>query len=134
MALQQAIKAGTSLTHKEMNALINDLFICTIPNSTPNGKPTYMSGADLAALLKNMQSSSLDQIEIDEFEIADNVIGLNAKYRISGGAAQSRSTSGESQPVRCERMGARRATTTMAMAPAPADAYHHVSGQCLMLK
>lgn len=43
MALQQAIKAGTSLTHKEMNALINDLFICTIPNSTPNGKPTYMS-------------------------------------------------------------------------------------------
>jgi outer membrane receptor protein involved in Fe transport len=29
-----------------------------------DGKPTYMSGADLAALLKNMQSSSLDQIEI----------------------------------------------------------------------
>lgn len=29
-----------------------------------DGKPTYMSGADLAALLKTMQSSSLDQIEI----------------------------------------------------------------------
>ena len=29
-----------------------------------DGNPTYMSGADLAALLKNMQSSSLDQIEI----------------------------------------------------------------------
>ncbi len=29
-----------------------------------DGKPTYMSGADLAALLKNMQSNSIDQIEI----------------------------------------------------------------------
>ncbi len=29
-----------------------------------DGKPTYMSGADLAAFLKNMQSSNLDQIEI----------------------------------------------------------------------
>lgn len=29
-----------------------------------DGKPTYMSGPDLANLLKNMQSSSLDQIEI----------------------------------------------------------------------
>ncbi|MGK2860338.1 MAG: TonB-dependent receptor domain-containing protein [Chitinophagaceae bacterium] len=29
-----------------------------------DGKPTYMSGADLTALLKNMQSSNLDQIEI----------------------------------------------------------------------
>ena len=29
-----------------------------------DGKPTYMSGADLTALLKSMQSSSLDQIEI----------------------------------------------------------------------
>ncbi|HEY6504594.1 MAG TPA: TonB-dependent receptor [Chitinophagaceae bacterium] len=29
-----------------------------------DGKPTYMSGADLAAFLKNLQSSSLDQIEI----------------------------------------------------------------------
>ncbi|MEI9910161.1 MAG: outer membrane beta-barrel family protein [Bacteroidota bacterium] len=29
-----------------------------------DGKPTYMSGADLTALLKNMQSNSLEQIEI----------------------------------------------------------------------
>jgi iron complex outermembrane receptor protein len=29
-----------------------------------DGKPTYLSGADLAALLKNMQSNNLDQIEI----------------------------------------------------------------------
>ncbi|RYY55592.1 MAG: TonB-dependent receptor [Chitinophagaceae bacterium] len=29
-----------------------------------DGKPTYMSGADLTALLKSMQSSNLDQIEI----------------------------------------------------------------------
>ena len=43
MALQQAIKSGTSLTQKEMNALVNDLFSCAVPNSTPNGKPAYMS-------------------------------------------------------------------------------------------
>ncbi|MEO5944705.1 MAG: DNA mismatch repair endonuclease MutL [Ferruginibacter sp.] len=42
LALQQAIKSGTSLTQKEMEALVNDLFTCTIPNTTPNGKPTYM--------------------------------------------------------------------------------------------
>lgn len=29
-----------------------------------DGKPTYMSGADLTALLKNMQSTNLEQIEI----------------------------------------------------------------------
>lgn len=29
-----------------------------------DGKPTYMSGADLAALLKNMQSTNIDQVEI----------------------------------------------------------------------
>lgn len=29
-----------------------------------DGKPTYMSGADLAALLKSMQSSNLEQIEV----------------------------------------------------------------------
>ncbi|RZM06042.1 MAG: TonB-dependent receptor, partial [Pedobacter sp.] len=29
-----------------------------------DGKPTYMSGADLAALLKSMQSSNIDQVEI----------------------------------------------------------------------
>lgn len=42
LALQQSIKAGTPLTLKEMQALLTDLFACQLPNSTPNGKPTYM--------------------------------------------------------------------------------------------
>ena len=41
LALQQSLKSGTSLTHKEMLALVNDLFACEISNSTPNGKPTF---------------------------------------------------------------------------------------------
>lgn len=43
MSLQQSIRAGTPLTQKEMQVLVNDLFACKTPNSTPNGKPTYMS-------------------------------------------------------------------------------------------
>ncbi|MFT3979554.1 MAG: DNA mismatch repair endonuclease MutL [Ferruginibacter sp.] len=43
MALQQSIKTGISLSQKEMQVLLDDLFACTLPNSTPNGKPTYMS-------------------------------------------------------------------------------------------
>lgn len=43
MSLQNAIKAGTLLTDKEMKNLIADLFACDVPNATPNGKPTYMS-------------------------------------------------------------------------------------------
>jgi DNA mismatch repair protein MutL len=42
MALQQSIKAGVSLTDKEMKALVEDLFNCATPNITPNGKPTYL--------------------------------------------------------------------------------------------
>ena len=42
LALQQSIKPGTALTEKEMKALVEDLFSCSIPNSTPNGKPTYL--------------------------------------------------------------------------------------------
>ncbi len=42
LALQQSVKAGTSLTDKEMRSLIEDLFNCAIPNSTANGKPTYL--------------------------------------------------------------------------------------------
>ncbi len=41
LALQQAIKAGTSLSQKEMTVLVEELFICAAPNITPNGKPTY---------------------------------------------------------------------------------------------
>ena len=42
LALQQSIKAGISLTEKEMKVLVEDLFNCSIPNSTANGKPTYL--------------------------------------------------------------------------------------------
>ncbi|HQY12529.1 MAG TPA: DNA mismatch repair endonuclease MutL, partial [Ferruginibacter sp.] len=42
LALQQSIKPGTALTEKEMKALVEDLFSCSIPNSTANGKPTYL--------------------------------------------------------------------------------------------
>jgi DNA mismatch repair protein MutL len=41
LALQQAIKAGTVLSQKEMTVLVEELFICAAPNITPNGKPTY---------------------------------------------------------------------------------------------
>lgn len=43
LALQQSIRSGTALSQKEMNTLLHDLFNCEIPNSTPNGKPTYMA-------------------------------------------------------------------------------------------
>ncbi len=42
LALQQSIKAGTFLTEKEMQVLIEELFNCAVPNSTANGKPTYL--------------------------------------------------------------------------------------------
>lgn len=41
LAWQQSVKAGTVLTQKEMQSLIEELFACTSPNITPNGKPTY---------------------------------------------------------------------------------------------
>ncbi|MES2004074.1 MAG: DNA mismatch repair endonuclease MutL [Bacteroidota bacterium] len=42
MARQQAIKAGQSLTQKEMLALVEELFTCSSPNVTPTGSPTYL--------------------------------------------------------------------------------------------
>ncbi len=42
MALQQSVKPGTTLTEKETKALIEDLFNCSVPNITANGKPTYL--------------------------------------------------------------------------------------------
>ncbi|HMU08497.1 MAG TPA: DNA mismatch repair endonuclease MutL [Ferruginibacter sp.] len=42
LSLQQSIKAGTSLTEKEMKVLVEDLFNCSTPNTTANGKPTYL--------------------------------------------------------------------------------------------
>ncbi|MEO6556351.1 MAG: DNA mismatch repair endonuclease MutL [Ferruginibacter sp.] len=43
LALQHAVKGGASLSQKEMHSLIDELFACETPNSTPNGKPTYMT-------------------------------------------------------------------------------------------
>jgi len=42
VAWQQAIKTGTSLTEKEMQNLISDLFQCQQPNTSPAGKPTFL--------------------------------------------------------------------------------------------
>lgn len=42
MARQQSIKTGQSLTQKEMTTLIEDLFACAVPNTTPSGNPTYI--------------------------------------------------------------------------------------------
>lgn len=42
VALQQAVKPGTPLGEKEMQTLVEDLFACAQPNSTPSGKPTYL--------------------------------------------------------------------------------------------
>lgn len=42
MAWQQSIKPGTALAQKEMEILVEDLFNCELPNTTPNGKPSYL--------------------------------------------------------------------------------------------
>jgi DNA mismatch repair protein MutL len=42
LAWQQSIKAGRQLSEKEMEALVEDLFKCKQPNSSPNGNPTYL--------------------------------------------------------------------------------------------
>ena len=42
MSRQHAIKAGQSLTQKEMMALVEELFECSTPNITPTGSPTYL--------------------------------------------------------------------------------------------
>jgi DNA mismatch repair protein MutL len=42
LAWQHCIKPGTSLTEKEMDVLIEELFNCSQPNIAPNGNPTYI--------------------------------------------------------------------------------------------
>ena len=42
MAFQQSVKAGTSLTEKEMQTMTEELFSCNTPNMTAGGKPTYL--------------------------------------------------------------------------------------------
>ena len=74
-----------------------------------DGKPTYLSGADLAALLKNMQSSNLEQIEImtnppAKYDAAGNsgIINIKTKKGIvkgMNGNANLRIHPGSIQPV-----------------------------------
>ncbi|MEO5564209.1 MAG: DNA mismatch repair protein MutL, partial [Chitinophagaceae bacterium] len=42
VAKQQAIKAGTRLTEREMRQLVTNLFACENPNSTPDGFASYL--------------------------------------------------------------------------------------------
>ncbi|MGN6618022.1 MAG: DNA mismatch repair endonuclease MutL [Ilyomonas sp.] len=42
LSRQQSIKAGQPLLQKEMEVLIEELFGCNIPNTTPTGSPTYL--------------------------------------------------------------------------------------------
>ncbi len=42
LAWQQSIKSGRSLSDKEMRSLVEQLFLCSTPNTTPGGKPTYV--------------------------------------------------------------------------------------------
>jgi DNA mismatch repair protein MutL len=39
---QHAIKAGQALQQKEMQTLLEQLFACTTPNTTPSGNPTFL--------------------------------------------------------------------------------------------
>jgi DNA mismatch repair protein MutL len=42
LAWQQSIKAGRQLNEKEMQALVEDLFNCKQPNTSPDGNPVYL--------------------------------------------------------------------------------------------
>lgn len=42
LARQQAVKAGTRLTEREMRQLVSDLFACEHPNITMDGNPAYL--------------------------------------------------------------------------------------------
>ncbi|MDP4213107.1 MAG: DNA mismatch repair endonuclease MutL [Bacteroidota bacterium] len=42
LAWQQSVKPGTALSETEMRSLVESLFRCAQPNSTPGGKPVFM--------------------------------------------------------------------------------------------
>ncbi len=42
MAIQRAVRAGTPLSQKEMQVLVEDLLACESPATTPNGKPVFL--------------------------------------------------------------------------------------------
>ena len=43
LSIQHAIKAGVSLTSKEIASLLSDLFACNTPGTTASGRPTFLS-------------------------------------------------------------------------------------------
>lgn len=43
LAMQQSIKPGRHLTEREMRILVEQLFLCSVPNATPSGNPTYVT-------------------------------------------------------------------------------------------
>ena len=45
MARNMSVKAGKALTQEEMNSLIDELFACKMPYSTPGGKPTITTNS-----------------------------------------------------------------------------------------
>ncbi len=42
IARKSAVQPGTRLSHKEMRALIDQLFLCEMPYSSPDGRPTIV--------------------------------------------------------------------------------------------
>jgi len=42
VAAQGAIRSGVTLSEREMQNLLSDLFACAVPNSTASGRPTYL--------------------------------------------------------------------------------------------
>jgi DNA mismatch repair protein MutL len=42
LAWQQSIKQGKALNQPELRSLVEQLFLCMVPNSTPGGNPTYI--------------------------------------------------------------------------------------------
>jgi DNA mismatch repair protein MutL len=42
MVSQRVVRAGKTLEEKEMKSLVDDLFACRHPNTTPDGSPTYI--------------------------------------------------------------------------------------------
>jgi DNA mismatch repair protein MutL len=55
LARQQSIRTGVRLTEREMRQLVNDLFACAQPNTTPDGNPTYLEfkGEQLEKMFRN---------------------------------------------------------------------------------
>jgi DNA mismatch repair protein MutL len=42
MVHQRSVKQGKALSEKEMRSLVSELFACRLPNTTPDGSPTYI--------------------------------------------------------------------------------------------